>query len=111
MKNTFTSLFWICLFLLKSDSLEAQCPTQNLPTTANKGKFELDFKGIKYTVDGVVNNKITLCTNSNFTVTDKSGLSGIYFYFNATRTIFPAPLTGYTRTNGTIFNTPLGRHL
>lgn len=106
MKSTFTSLFWMCLFFLKLDGLEAQCPTQNLPTTTNKGKFELDFKGTKYTIDGITTNKITVCTNSSFTVTDKSGLTGIYFYFNTTRTTFPTPLTGYTRTNGTAFSTP-----
>lgn len=106
MKSIFTNLFWICLFLLKLEELEAQCPTQNLPTTTNKGKFELDFKAIKYTVDGVTTNKIAVCTNSSFTVTDKSGRTGIYYYFNTTRTAFPAPITNYILANNRTITTP-----
>lgn len=106
MKNIFTSLFWICLFFLNFDGLKAQCPTQNLPITTNKGKFELDFKGTKYTVDGVATNKITVCTNSSFTVTDKSGRTGVYFYFNTARTGFPAPPANYALTNNATINTP-----
>lgn len=86
--------------------MEAQCPTQNLPTTTNKGKFELDFKGTKYTIDGIVNNKITVCTNSSFTVTDKSGRTGVYFYFNTTRIAFPVPPANYALTNSATINTP-----
>lgn len=106
MKNIFTSLFWISLFLLKLDLAKAQCPTQNLPTTTNKGKFELDFKGTKYTVDGVINNKITVCANSSFTVTDKSGRTGVYFYFNTARTAFPNPPANFALTNNATINTP-----
>lgn len=107
MRNIFTSFFWICLFLLKLHGLKAQCPTQNLPSTTNKGKFELDFKGTKYTIDGVINNKIQVCTNSTFTVTDKSGRTGIYYYFNTARTAFPTPTANYISTNTTLtYNTP-----
>ena len=106
MKSTLSSLFWMTLFLFKSGLAEAQCPTQGIPTTTNKGKFELDFKGTKYTVDGITNNKITVCANSSFTVTDKSGRTGIYFYFNTTRTAFPVPPANYALNNTATINTP-----
>ena len=95
MKMTSKNIFFVLLLFSKIGTSFAQCPTTGLPTTAIKGKFELTVNNIKTTTDGVNNNKVTVCPNSAFTIADKSGLAGIQYFYNSTRTAFPAPLNGY----------------
>lgn len=95
MKINFTGLFGIILFISSMQNLLAQCPTTGLPTTTVKGKFEINSNNVKTITDGVNNTKVTVCPNSAFIVTDKSGLTGIQYYYNTTRTAFPNPPNGY----------------
>ena len=103
MKITFTSICFLLLFLLKFENSLAQCPTTGLPATTVRGRFEIDFKGIKYQADGTLPT-ITICTNSTFTVTNRSGLTGILYYFQPARAAFPVPPLMYV--TGPNFNTP-----
>lgn len=112
MKVTFKNLFWLIFLFSKLGFSSAQCPTTGLPTTTVKGKFEINFNNIKTTTDGVNNTKVTVCPNSSFIVTDKSGLSGIQYYYNTSRTIFPAPPNGYAAGNSrTITTTASGQFI
>jgi gliding motility-associated-like protein len=95
MKINFTGLLGIILFISSIGNLLAQCPTTGLPTTTVKGKFEINSNNIKTITEGVNNTKVTVCPNSGFIVTDKSGLAGVQYYFNTTRTAFPNPPNGY----------------
>ena len=90
MKITFTTICFLFLFIFKFNISLSQCPTTGLPTTTVKGKFEVDFNGVKYQGDGTL-PKITLCTNSTFTVANRSGLTGILYYFQPSRPAFPTP--------------------
>ena len=105
MKVTFKNLFWFILLFSKLGFSSAQCPTIGLPTTTVKGKFEINFNNVKTTTDGVNNTKLSVCPNSSFIVTDKSGLTGIQYYFNTSRTAFPAPPNGYAAGNPRTVNT------
>jgi gliding motility-associated-like protein len=99
MKMTFKKIFWVILLLSKFGISSGQCPTTGLPATTVKGKFDITVGGTKTTTDGVNNTKVTVCPNSNFTVADKSGLSGILYYYNTTRAAFPNPTNGYAGGN------------
>ena len=100
------------LLLSKFGVSSAQCPTTGLPTTTVKGKFEINFNNVKTTVDGNTTNKVTVCPNNTFTVTDKSGLANIQYYFNTTRPAFPAPPNGYAAGNNrTIPTTTAGQYI
>lgn len=109
---TFKNIFWLLLLFSKFEISSAQCPTTGLPTTTVKGKFEINFNNIKTTTDGVNNTKVTVCPNSSFIVTDKSGLTGIQYYYNTSRTAFPAPPNGYAAGNPrTISTTAAGQYV
>jgi gliding motility-associated-like protein len=112
MKMTFKNLFWLILLFSKAGVSLAQCPTTGLPNTTVKGKFEVNFNNIKTTTDGVNNTKVTVCPNSTFTITDKSGLTGIQYYYNTSRTAFPNPTNGYAAGNNrTIPTTTAGQYV
>ncbi len=100
MKNTIKNIFWVLLLSSSFSNLFSQCPTTGLPATTVKGKFDINSAGIITSTDGVNNTKVTVCPNSAFTVTDKSGLGNIQFYYNTSRTAFPAPPAGYAAGNG-----------
>lgn len=87
MKITFTTLYFLLFLVFKNDFILAQCPTIGAPpANTPKGRFEVDFKGVKYQGDGTL-TKITMCTNGTFTVTNRSGNNtGIRYYFQAIRT-------------------------
>lgn len=105
MKSTFTSLFWMCLFFLKLDGLEAQCPTQNLPATTVKGTFDETYGLATLTVVGSSNSSVIVCPNSTISVTDKSGLSGIMYYYGPQSAVFPEPPARYQASRNLIIPT------
>ncbi len=104
MKITFTTICFLLLLVFKNTLIFAQCPTIGAPpSNTPRGRFEINFKGGPYLVDGTI-PKITMCTNSTFTVTNRSGLTGILYYFQPTRPAFPAPPLMYVP--GPNFTTP-----
>ncbi len=106
MKNTFIKIFGLVFCFLSVHHSMAQCPTTGLPATTVKGKFEVTYNNIKYAVDGTSSTKITACPNTSFSVTDKSNLAGVQYFFNTARTAFPAFPAGYIAGNTRSFATP-----
>lgn len=101
-----TILIFLCVFGVLKE-LKAQCPTQGLPTTTVKGKFEININGNKTLIDGVTTApKIQVCTNSLFTVNDKSGLTNIRYYFGIRQTAFPTLTLFQSATANRTFQAP-----